>query len=131
MKKIIFTLLFSLFTILGYSQNFIGNSTRDINKSLDEKGFILGQGYTDDGVFYITGSDKESVRIYYFAKNNVCYMYALSYIGYTYANIKEALKSVGYWESTNGNFYTDRYQASIVWFNEYSCYFVIILPRLD
>lgn len=130
MKKLLTTLLLSIiFLTTGKAQNLIGSSLRDAHKILDEKGYIIQKGYTDDNVYYITAADNESVRIYYFSSNNICVMFAISYKGFTYTEIKQILNKAGYWQ-VNDQFYTNDYKATIIYMNEYECYFVVVIPRL-
>ena len=130
MKKLIITLLLSIIFLTTKAQNLIGNSARDVYKSLNEKGYIIQKGYTDENIFYISASDNESIRIYYFSNNNICVFFALSYKGFTYQEITNALDKAGYWQVKN-IFYTNDYKATIVYMNEYDCYFVVVVPRIN
>lgn len=128
MKKLLTTLLFTILFLTGKSQNLIGVSLRDCYKTLDEKGFIINRGYTEQNIFYLSASDNESVRIYYFTNNNICAYFAISYPGFTYTDIKAVLNKAGYWQ-IGDLFYTNDYKAKIVYLNDYSCFFVLVELR--
>ena len=67
MKKIIATAVMILIGLASYSQNLIGESFRDVKKTMNEKGFILREGYTDESkVYYLLAYDNAEIRVYYF-----------------------------------------------------------------
>ena len=111
--------------------SYIGYSLKDVSQSLDQKGFIVKKGWTTDNVFYITGKDQESLRIYYFTKNNVCVMYALTYFNWTLNDIEQSLVSTGYVKNQDGHYYDQMHKATAVWLSEYEAYFIIIIPQLN
>lgn len=130
MKNLILTISLLLTSVVSYSQNLIGSSLRDVNKELDSKGFIINQGWTNDGLYYTSGADKQTFRIYYFTKQNICFMYAISFFGLTYRENEALLLSTGYWKSSNQDYYVnDNYMATIIWMHEYQEYFITILPK--
>lgn len=125
MRKIFITLLLTLFFCSTKAQNLIGFSYEDAWLNLNQKEYIVSNNYTDDNILFISATDNESVRFYYFSKDDICVIYALSYPNLNLIQIKRGLLDAGYRPFGN-EFYKDEFKANIVYLDEYSCYFVIV-----
>ncbi len=75
--KILFILLLSIST-QSIGQIFLDYSLKDVKSYLDEEGLIITDGWTEEdssSFYYVSGSDKESSRFYYFDRYNKCVVY--------------------------------------------------------
>lgn len=114
-------LFFVLYSIVGYCQNGLGSSVRDVRELLINEGYIKTEGYTDKNVFYITGYDNNSLRIFYFNDNNLCVYFVFSIKDATYDDYERGLFNNKYVRMGN-KYYSNDYVAEIVYDKEYGIY---------
>jgi len=114
MKKIIATAAMILIGLASYSQNLIGQSFRDVKKEMNEKGFILTEGYTDENkIYYLLAYDNNETRVYYFSSANICIVYEYSPKGVPRATMEKGLFNAGYHKNLNGDYDNENYTAII------------------
>lgn len=118
--KTLLTILFGvLLSVNAQSQNMVGQSWSDVYKFVYSKGYIVDNGTTDteDKFPYISAKDDIALRIYYFAKNNMCIMSILIVNGATFDMYESSLLKEGYRRLGN-KYYMDDYVAEIILYGE-------------
>ena len=126
MKKITITITMILIGLASYSQNLIGDSFRDVKKAMNDNGYKLEEGYTDDKIYYLLASDKSSFKGYYFTDANICNSYVVCHYGYTYGETETVLNNAKYYKNSNGDFISGVYIARIKYLPESKEWYVII-----
>jgi hypothetical protein len=128
MKKIIITIAMVLIGLASYSQNFVGESFRDVKKSMNDKGFIISEKYVD-GVYRLQASDNNEIRFYYFSDDNTCYAYRLFLFDQTYSEIEKSLLSIGYRKISSRIFNNEKYKAEIEYLESEKQWYVTITKK--
>lgn len=79
MKTIKLICLFILLSLGGIAQNFIGETSYDIETNFKAEGITPTYSVTDEGDLCLTAVDKkaETVKLYYFNQGS-CYMYCIA-----------------------------------------------------
>jgi len=121
MKKLILLIFILFASVSSKAQNFVGYSWSDVYKNMDTNGFIIYKGNTEDNIPYIMGTDDGTIRLYYFAPNNQCYLYVYSVRGATFEQYEKALFDEGY-VRMGEKFYKDNLSAEIKWNKKLSTY---------
>lgn len=123
MKKLILLVVTTLFVNLNaFSQNMVGESWSDVAKTMYQKGYIVNSDVTsDEKIPYITASSDGVVRIYYFTKNNQCYLYALAIEDATFEFLEKSLLD-GDYKKRGNMYYNDQYMAEIVLLGKENAY---------
>ena len=113
--------------IIGLStqaQNFVGYSFRDIKIEMYEKGYILNEGYDNDGDYYLSATTSKEYKVYYFTKNNICALYVYTLKNVSFSDYEQSLYMIGYTKYPDGKYYNDKYVAKIEYDSEFSCWYV-------
>lgn len=130
MKKIIATTVMILIGLASYSQNLIGESFRDVKKTMNEKGFILREGYTDESkIYYLLAYDNAEIRVYYFNASNTCIVYEYSPKNVLRATMEQGLFNAGYHKNTNGDYDSENYTAMISYSQDNKSWVVTMILR--
>lgn len=117
-----------LIGLASYSQNFVGESFRDVKKSMNDKGFIISEKYVD-GVYRLQASDNNEIRFYYFSDDNTCYAYRLFLFDQTYSEIEKSLLSIGYRKISSRIFNNEKYKAEIEYLESEKQWYVTITKK--
>ena len=110
--KTIYTLALLLMTLTSYAQNYVGQSLRHVKSMMDEKGYIINDGWRNN-VYYVEARDVDDYKLYLFTDNNICFMYVTTNSNYTYDIITYALRKANYWQITQYEFTDGEYDAKI------------------
>jgi hypothetical protein len=117
MKKLIFTLGLVLLSFYSFSQNALGYSYSDIKKLMINEGHIIDEGFTSkDNTKYINGYGSNTIRLYFFTENNICFFYVFCVKGANFSNYEKSLLDDGF-KRLNDKYYKGQYIANI-FYNE-------------
>lgn len=129
MKKILLLVLLSILPIWVFSQNFIGYSIKDVWEYFDSRGYIIQKGWTDDGkYFYLSASDKERSKVYYFTESNICFLFSIVFYDISRSDIIKILNSIGYKQISSDEFINDDTRCNIIFLDDHG-YSIVISPR--
>lgn len=129
MKKLSFVISLYFLGLSAYSQNYINYSKKEITNALSFKGESYESKYTAEGTPYVITQDRilNTIKAYYFDKDNLCYLYMVSYFDIEYSSLVDLLdknysRSGNYWYSTNS-------KINIKYDSEYKCYEVAFVRK--